>query len=89
MGIRFESRERIATITIDRPAALALAERICRNGPLAVRAAKQAVYRGLHLPLEEALRLEQLLAEPVRQSDDAQEGPRAFIEKRAPIFKGR
>lgn len=71
------------------PAALALAERICRNGPLAVRAAKEAVYRGLHLPLDEALRLEQLLAEPVRQSEDAQEGPRAFAEKRKPVFKGR
>jgi enoyl-CoA hydratase/carnithine racemase len=71
------------------PVALALAERICRNGPLAVRAAKQAVHRGLHLPLDEALRLEQLLAEPVRQSEDAQEGPRAFVEKRTPNFKGR
>jgi enoyl-CoA hydratase/carnithine racemase len=71
------------------PTARALAERICRNGPLAVRAAKQAAYRGLHLPLDEALRLEQLLAEPVRQSEDAQEGPRAFVEKRPPVFKGR
>ena len=69
--------------------AVTLAERICRNGPLAVQAAKQAVYRGLHLSLDEALRLEQLLAEPVRQSEDAQEGPRAFLEKRAPVFKGR
>ncbi len=71
------------------PTALALADRIARNGPLAVRAAKEAVYRGLHLPLNEALLLEQLLAEPVRQSDDAQEGPRAFAEKRQPIFRGR
>jgi enoyl-CoA hydratase/carnithine racemase len=69
--------------------AVTLAERICRNGPLAVQAAKQAVYRGLHLPMDEALRLEQLLAEPVRQSEDAQEGPRAFLEKRTPVFKGR
>ena len=71
------------------PTALALAERIAQNAPLAVRAAKQAVHRGLHLPLEEGLRLEQLLAEPVRQSEDAEEGPRAFLEKRAPVFKGR
>lgn len=71
------------------PAAVGLAERICRNGPVAVRAAKEAVYRGLHLSLDEALRLEQLLAEPVRQSEDAQEGPRAFVEKRKPAFKGR
>jgi len=71
------------------PAAIELAQRICRNGPLAVRAVKQAVYRGLHLPLEEALRLEQYLAEPVRQSEDAREGPRAFAEKRSPSFRGK
>lgn len=71
------------------PEALSMAERIARNGPLAVQAAKQAVYRGRHLPLDEALRLEQLIAEPVRQSEDAREGPRAFLEKRPPDFKGR
>ena len=70
-------------------AALALATSIAANGPLAVRAAKAAVWHGLDVPLEEGLRLEQLLAEPVRQSEDAQEGPRAFLEKRKPVFKGR
>lgn len=69
--------------------ALEVARTISQNGPLAIRAAKAAVWRGLDLPLEEALRLEQHLAEPVRQSDDAQEGPRAFLEKRKPDFKGR
>lgn len=69
--------------------ALAMARTIAENGPLAVRAAKAAVWRGLERPLEEGLRLEQLLAEPVRQSEDAQEGPRAFLEKRKPEFKGR
>jgi E-phenylitaconyl-CoA hydratase len=69
--------------------ALALAQAIAENAPLAVRAAKAAVWRGLDVPLEEGLRLEQLLAEPVRQSEDAQEGPRAFLEKRKPAFKGR
>lgn len=69
--------------------ALKTAEKICRNAPLAVRAAKEAIYRGLDLPLAEGLRLEQFLAEPVRQSEDAKEGPRAFVEKRDPDFKGR
>ncbi|MBW2242147.1 MAG: enoyl-CoA hydratase/isomerase family protein [Deltaproteobacteria bacterium] len=69
--------------------ALAMARVIAENGPLAVRAAKAAIWRGLDGALEEGLRLEQLLAEPVRQSDDAQEGPRAFLEKRKPEFKGR
>ena len=69
--------------------ALAVATTIAENGPLAVRAAKAAVWRGLDVPVEEGLRLEQLLAEPVRQSEDAQEGPRAFLEKRKPVFKGK
>jgi len=71
------------------PTALKIAEKICGNGPLAVRAAKEAILRGLDLPLEEGLRLEQFLAEPLRQSEDAREGIRAFAEKRKPIFKGR
>ena len=71
-----------------RAEALATANAIADNGPLAVRAAKAAVWRGLDLPLEDGLRLEQLLAEPVRQSEDAQEGPRAFLEKRSAKFKG-
>ncbi len=68
--------------------ALKTAKQIAENGPLAVRAAKSAVWRGLDLCLEEGLRIEQLIAEPVRQSEDAQEGPRAFLEKRKPVFKG-
>jgi E-phenylitaconyl-CoA hydratase len=71
------------------PEAMKMAERICRNAPLAVQAAKEAVYRGMDLPLPEALWLEEFLAEPVRQSEDAKEGPRAFFEKRPPRFKGK
>ncbi|MCP4038568.1 MAG: enoyl-CoA hydratase/isomerase family protein [bacterium] len=72
-----------------RDEAMKTAQAIAANGPLAVRAAKAAVWRGLDMPLEEGLRLEQLIAEPVRQSEDAQEGPRAFLEKRKPEFKGK
>ncbi|MFO1218282.1 MAG: enoyl-CoA hydratase-related protein [Burkholderiaceae bacterium] len=68
--------------------ALEIAARIAANGPLAVRAARDAVYQGLALPLDAALRLEQFLAEPLRQSDDAAEGVRAFIEKRSANFTG-
>ncbi|MCC6766584.1 MAG: enoyl-CoA hydratase/isomerase family protein [Deltaproteobacteria bacterium] len=96
-GRRIDAREaeRIGLVTRVVPpaelrdAALAVASAIAANGPLAVRAAKASVWRGLDLPLEDGLRLEQLLAEPVRQSDDAQEGVRAFLEKRPPDFKGR
>ncbi len=71
------------------PEAMKLAERICRNAPLAVQAAKEAVYRGLDLPLSEGLGLEHALADPVFLSEDAKEGPRAFFEKRPPQFKGK
>lgn len=66
-----------------------IAQLIAANGPLAVRAARDAVYQGLTLPLHEALSLEQYHAEPLRLSDDAGEGVQAFIEKRTPNFTGR
>lgn len=69
--------------------ALEIAKRIAANGPLAVRAARDAVYQGLSLPLDQALRLEQFHAEPLRQSQDAAEGVRAFVEKRAANFTGQ
>jgi enoyl-CoA hydratase/carnithine racemase len=69
--------------------AFGLARSIAANGPLAVRAARDAVLQGLTLPLNEALRLEQFHAEPLRVTEDAQEGIRAFVEKRAPNFHGR
>lgn len=71
------------------PEAMKIAERICRNAPLAVRAAKEAVYRGMVLTLPEGLRLEQFLGEPVCQSEDAKEGPKAFFEKRPPEYQGK
>lgn len=71
------------------PAAMKMAERICENGPLAVRLVKEAAWRGIEIPLSEGLRLEQFLAEYARQSEDAREGPKAFAEKRKPVFKGR
>ncbi|MFQ5407365.1 MAG: enoyl-CoA hydratase-related protein, partial [Anaerolineales bacterium] len=70
-------------------AAREMAERICANAPLAVQTAKMAVWQGLDLSLEEGLRLEQALAEPLRQTEDVREGIAAFAEKRKPRFKGR
>jgi enoyl-CoA hydratase/carnithine racemase len=70
------------------PNALALANRINENGPLAVRAAKEAAYKGIQMPLNEALRFETLLLSKVRESEDAWEGPKAFAEKRKPNYNG-
>jgi enoyl-CoA hydratase/carnithine racemase len=69
--------------------ALDLANRIARNAPLAVQAARSAARRGIHLPLEEGLRIEELYAEPVRATEDAKEGVLAFVEKREAEFIGR
>jgi enoyl-CoA hydratase len=69
------------------PAALKLAETICKNGPFAVRTAKEIAVRALGL--ESGFVLEKALGARVMASEDAKEGPRAFAEKRKPDFKGR
>ncbi|MCO1654594.1 enoyl-CoA hydratase/isomerase family protein [Pseudonocardia humida] len=69
--------------------AQALAERIAANAPLSVRAAKRTAYLSAHHPLPEAYdRAEEIWA-PVYRSADAQEGPAAFRDKRAPVWEGR
>ncbi len=68
----------------------AMADRICRNGPLAVRTAKEIAVRGaMGMSWEQAWSLESLLGARAFGSEDAIEGPRAFMEKRDPVFKGR
>ncbi|GAC1396093.1 MAG: enoyl-CoA hydratase-related protein [Chloroflexota bacterium] len=69
-------------------AATSLAESILKGGPLAVRAAKQAVMQGLDLPLAQGLDMEAELMTRILATEDAQEGPRAFAEKRPPRFQG-
>ena len=69
------------------PAALRLAEAICRNGPLAVRTAKEIAVRALEQ--EKGFVLERELGLRVIASEDAREGPRAFAEKRPPKFTGQ
>lgn len=66
-----------------------MAARIAANGPLAVRATKQIVARAVGWTDKEAYAEQTAIAAPVFQSEDAQEGARAFAEKRPPVWRGR
>jgi len=57
------------------------------NAPLAVRGTRQAIRRGLDLPLHEAEMLAEAFRERVVRTADAREGPRAFLEKRDPVWR--
>jgi enoyl-CoA hydratase/carnithine racemase len=70
-------------------AAVALAERIAGNAPLTVRACRELVHMSQEMGRTAALRAARHLFRPVYMSEDAQEGPRAFAEKRPPVWRGR
>lgn len=72
-----------------RDRALAMARQIAANAPLTVRAARELVYLSGEMGRIAGLRAAQHLFESVYLSEDAQEGPRAFAEKRAPRWQGR
>ena len=65
-----------------------LARRIAGNAPLSVAAAKRTAYLSASCPREEAYTRAEGIWAPVYASADAQEGPAAFREKRAPVWKG-
>ncbi len=64
-----------------------LAAMVNRNAPLAVRGTRLAIRKGLGLPLYEAELLAEAYRERVLHTEDAQEGPRAFLEKREPEWR--
>ena len=66
-----------------------VADLVNRNAPLAVRGTRLAIRKGLDLPLHEAEILAEAFRERVVRTDDAKEGPRAFVEKRPPKWSGR
>jgi len=70
-------------------ATLELARAMAAKAPVALRYAKEAVVKGLELPLADGLRLEGDLSTLLRTTEDRVEGAKAFLEKRAPRWTGK
>lgn len=70
-------------------AALALAQQIAGNGPLAVQGTKRILTEGAEWPAAEAFSRQWEVYAPIRSSEDAREGALAFTEKRQPVWRGR
>ena len=68
--------------------AFEIAEKICENAPLSVRAVKMAVTEGLEMTLEQGIAFENLTWGMLRDTKDRIEGRVAFSEKRKPNYKG-
>ena len=71
------------------PTAKEWAEALCQVGPVALRAGKEAMIRGHSLSLEDGLRLEHSKQAYLMETEDFNEGVKAFLEKRKPEFKGK
>ena len=71
------------------PRAIEMAEKITANAPLSLAAIKEASIKGSEMGLEERVAYAQTKRDEVLKTEDAQEGVRAFAEKRAPVWKGR
>jgi enoyl-CoA hydratase/carnithine racemase len=70
-------------------ATYALARKIAAGPPIAVRLAKRALYHNQEVDLRAALEFETFAQNICFETEDAREGIRAFVEKRAPVFQGR
>jgi enoyl-CoA hydratase len=62
---------------------------LLQGAPIAIRFIKEALYKGTGMSLDQGLRLEADLSAIIGGTEDAKEGPRAFAEKRAPVWQGK
>lgn len=69
--------------------AIEVAHDLAKLAPIAVRAIKEAVMRGLSMDTPNAIQFANTIGVLTRYTEDAREGPRAFAEKRPPVYKGR
>jgi enoyl-CoA hydratase/carnithine racemase len=72
-----------------RPAALALARKVCANAPIAVRESLAIARQAADLEQGALWELSRAAGQRIRQTEDFREGPRAFVEKRPPRWIGR
>jgi len=79
---------RVVTADQLMPSATALIQQMLTNAPLAVAACIDMVDRGLEMPLDDSLSLEATQFGVLIATTDTAEGTRAFLEKRAPRFRG-
>ena len=70
------------------PKALELARQIAKGPATAVQLTKKLSYRSQNIPFDEHLDMAQMAMFVAQSTEDAREGPRAFVEKREPNFKG-
>ncbi|MPY93388.1 MAG: enoyl-CoA hydratase/isomerase family protein [Acidimicrobiia bacterium] len=69
--------------------ARALADRLCRSAPLAVRATKEVAWRAQQLPFVEAVRFGETVRRVAQATEDAREGMAAAREQREPVWRSR
>ncbi len=71
------------------PRAIEIAKMIAENAPLAVEGTKSIAQQWRQLQIDESYRFSNWVGRTVLDSEDAREGPRAFVEKRPPVWKGK
>jgi 2-(1,2-epoxy-1,2-dihydrophenyl)acetyl-CoA isomerase len=92
--VEAKEAERIGLVTMVVPheeletTALELAEKLAKGPPLAIQWDKRAVYDGLGLNLDENMKYARAVTKLLMHTKDHQEGARAFVEKREPVFRG-
>ena len=88
-ALRYGIADRITDAGQTLGSALELAREILPNGPIALRAAKEAIDRGLDLDRDGGLSIEEACYAKVIPTEDRLEGLAAFKEKRMPVYRGR
>jgi len=79
----------LATIDQVMPKAIEISKKICKNGPVSVKKAKELFYKGRSLNSQDAMNLTWQFFEENDKLEDCKEGVAAFQERRTPQFKGR